>query len=148
MKKSLREHGKKGVQFAYILDAINLDDYLNEEGVTDKLSEKDKLTFTLKMVVDCLGYEVHKDGINEVFKHYIEGLGSGVNIAFENYAIIEKGKEWGYCKDARSQYRFVNNWFAQITFNFFQMCRLAGVDVEGIEREAADVWNKRRGLDV
>lgn len=107
MKKNIRDYKKVGVQYAYILDAIN-----NSEN--ENATDKENINYFFKVFSDeydnpysrkC--YPVLQTRIAQ----YIQGLPSCIDIAFTDYDIINIGKSWGCCKTGKNEDTFIYNWF-------------------------------------
>lgn len=113
MKKNIRDYEKVGVQFGYILDAINL------EGTDlEKVSYFfDSFNAERNSAYDKRCYPNLQDRIAE----YLKGLPSCIGIAFSDYDIEQIGKSWGYCKTDKQVAKFVDNWFDTIAFRLIQL---------------------------
>lgn len=113
MRKDVRDYKNVGVQYAYVLDAIDF------EG-----SDKEKVAYFL----DCFNNEYNYDynkrcypNLQERIAEYIKGLPSCIGIAFSDYEIAQIGKSWGYCKTDKQAAKFVDNWFANIAYRLLQL---------------------------
>ena len=128
-KKNFRDYKVNGKQYVYILDAI-CPEMIDID--SDGMSDKDKVELVLREFDKMANYPYNKKRCPnhvERFKEWLQGLPSVINVAFENYAIIQIGKEWGYCQTEKKSGNFVNNWFEEISSKFFQLARLLDVDV-------------------
>lgn len=121
MKKNIRDYKRNGNQFAYILDSITVANFIgNEIDATDK----EKVKYFLDTFEQEYNYVNNKKlypNLQNRIANYIQGLPSCINVAFENYAIIEIGKSWGYCTSERKESEFINNWFSCIAFRLIQL---------------------------
>lgn len=116
--KDFRNDKKNGKVYAYILDAIELDDYgYNSESITD--SEKVKAVY--QIFVD--EYYHFRKNISRVaaFEDYLRGLPSSISVTFDNYSIEQQGRAWGYCQTPRSAALFVNSWWSVLAQRFLEM---------------------------
>lgn len=121
MKKNIRDYKRNGNQFTYILDSITVSDFEgNEIGATDK----EKVKYFFDTFEQEYNYSYNKKlypNLQDRIASYLQGLPSCINVAFENYAIIEIGKSWGYCTSERKESEFINNWFSFIAFRLIKL---------------------------
>lgn len=122
MKKNIRDYKVNGNQFSYVLDSINVTDFEGNE--IENVSDKDRV----KYFFECFENEYNSPYFKRIYPNmqqrisqYIQGLPSCINIAFENYKIVEIGKNWGYCKTERKENEFIENWFKIIAFRLIQL---------------------------
>lgn len=125
MKKNPRNYKRGGAMFAYILDSVYSDE-LNTETMTDK----EKIEFLL----DTFFEEKYKNDrrrmrVIDLLREWLQGLPSAINVAFSCYDIAVKGKSMGYCKDARSEARFVNSWWDRLSFNILRLARIYDINM-------------------
>ncbi len=129
MKKNVRDYKINGSQYAYILDAITPDNY-GLDG--NNMSDREKVIFLLDVFSTEYNSPYEKRRCPSVinrFESWIRGLPSAFNIAFTNYAIIETGKSWGYCKTEKQADRFVENWFHAIAVKVFSLAGRLGIEI-------------------
>ena len=119
--------------FAYILDSV-YSDVIDTESMTDK----ERIEFLL----DAFFEEMYKYYRREMYKYYrrgmstfellrewLQGLPSAIKVAFSDYDIAATGKSLGYCKDARSESRFINNWGGILASNILRLARIYEIDM-------------------
>lgn len=126
----------------YILSAIDLDGYDQYKGV--QLNEHDRLqaVYTIFKSEYCYPQNLQRYGSEQnVFAQWLMGLPSCINIAFENYRILELGREWGFLSQVESETvnnsykktlerkedKFISEWFARIAMAFFSNLKRKGV---------------------
>lgn len=113
MKKNIRDYKKVGVQFGYILDAINL------EG-----TDKDKVSFFFDSFNEEYNSAYDKrcyPNLIDRISNFIQGLPTCIGVAFSDYDIIQIGKSLGYCKTDKQAAKFVDNWFDTIALRLIQL---------------------------
>ena len=125
MKKNPRNYKRGGAMFAYILDSV-YSDVIDTESMTDK----DRIEFLL----DTFFEEMYKNDRRKMCVYYLlrewlQGLPSAISVAFSYYDISETGKSLGYCKDARSEARFVNSWWDRLSFNILRLARIYDINM-------------------
>lgn len=106
-----RNYKRNGIQFAFVLDSINVENYnLNPETTSDK--EKVSLFF------ECYSKEFNHDYNkkrypNESYRigEYLQGLPSCYNTIYWDDEIANIGKSWGYCQTLKKESEFINNWY-------------------------------------
>jgi hypothetical protein len=114
----------------YILSCIDGDSY----GVKTE-TDKEKISF----VFDCFLKEYcFKDNLKRygsyqnTFANWLMGLPSSINIDFENYAIIERLKEFRIINSFTTEKKidlYLSQWFEQIASKCMQMAIKNGVNV-------------------
>jgi len=119
----------KKVIHAYIIGAINCEGY---DLTTEPQTDDEKLSF----VADCFKKEYlfpanlkRYGSYQAVFANWLMGLPSCINIDFENYRILEIGKEWGSFegfepgtkKYEKRENQILQNWFNLIAANTLQL---------------------------
>lgn len=118
MKKEIRDYKNVGVQYGYILDAI---EHENDSVV---LTDKEKVAYFF----DCF-YKEFNDYNNQKrypstqtrIAEYLKGLPSCIGIAFSDYEIEQIGISWGNCKEGSNNSRFVDNWWDIIAFRLLKL---------------------------
>lgn len=125
MKKNPRNYKRGGAMFAYILDSV-YSDVIDTESMTDK----ERIEFLL----DTFFEEMYKNDrrrmcVLDLLCEWLQGLPSAINIAFSYYDIAVTGKSMGYCKDARSESRFINNWWTILSSNILRLARIYEINM-------------------
>lgn len=114
---------------AYILDAINTEDY-NYEGLNTDKARLQFLADTFKGEY-CYPENLRRYGsCQECLRQWIMGLPTSFNIDYENYRIIELAKQWGSLKqdcDDRAEDKVLNNWFNLIAAKTLQLMAKHGI---------------------
>lgn len=116
--KDFRTDKKNGKVYAYILNAIELDDYgYNTETMTDR----EKVEAVYNIFVD--EYYKHCSGWRRVvaFEQFLRGLPSCITVIFCDYDIETQGRAWGYCQSPRAATRFVKSWWSVLAQRFLEM---------------------------
>ena len=125
MKKNPRNYKRGGAMFAYILDSV-YSDVIDTESMTDK----ERIEFLL----DTFFEEMYKNDrrrmcVLDLLREWLQGLPSAINIAFSYYDIAVTGKSMGYCKNARSESRFINNWWTILASNILRLARIYEINI-------------------
>ena len=125
MKKNPRNYKRGGAMFAYILDSV-YSDVIDTESMTDK----ERIEFLL----DTFFEEMYKNDRRRMctvnlLREWLQGLPSAISVAFYYSDIAATGKSMGYCKDARSEARFVNSWWDRLSFNILRLARIYEIDM-------------------
>lgn len=120
MKKNPRNYKRCGKMFAYILDSV-----YSDEIDTESMTDKERIEFLL----DTFFEEKYKDDRRrmctfELLREWLQGLPSAISVAFNYGDIAATGKSIGYCKDARSEARFINNWWGILAQNILRLARI------------------------
>lgn len=125
MKKNPRNYKRGGAMFAYILDSI-YSDVIDTESMTDK----ERIEFLLDTFFEekCK-YDRRRMCVLDLLREWLQGLPSAINIAFSYYDIAVTGKSMGYCKDARSESRFINNWWTILASNILRLARIYEINI-------------------
>lgn len=113
MKKDIRNYKNVGVQYAYILDAIDF------EG-----SDLEKVDFFFYNFGEEYDNEYNKryyPNLQARIAEYLKGLPSCIGIAFSNYDIEQIGIVWGNCKEGSNNNRFINNWWNVIAYRLLKL---------------------------
>lgn len=110
-KKELAE-----IQKQYILGAICLEGY---DKYSDAKTDLEKLQAVWDIFNSEYGHQLPHYGNNEqrTFANWLMGLPSCLNIDYENYRIIEIGREWQILKPHSLPFhenRFISGWFNRI----------------------------------
>lgn len=116
MKKNAREYKKIGVQFAYVLDAINIDN--------DSATDKERICYffdSFEKEYNSAYEKRYYPRLQDRISAYLRGLPSCISIDFYNSDIVKIGKSWGYCGTPRKESAFINNWFDCIAFRLMQL---------------------------
>lgn len=125
MKKNPRNYKRGGAMFAYILDSV-YSDVIDTESITDK----EKIEFLLDTFFEA---KYKNDRLRmcvlDLLREWLQGLPSAINIAFSDYDISVTGKSMGYCKDARSESRFINNWWTILASNIIRLARIYEINM-------------------
>lgn len=118
MKKNVRDYKNVGVQYAYVLDAIDATDF-GRELTTDE----ERIEFFWEQFDnwDCEYERRYHPNLQERVAWWLQGLPSGIHIAFSNYDIIQTGKSWGYCQTEKKEDEFVDRWFSVIALRYIQL---------------------------
>lgn len=125
MKKNPRNYKRGGAMFAYILDSV-----YSDEIDTESLTDKERIEFLLDTFFEekCK-YDRSRMRVFELLLEWLQGLPSTIHVAFSYYDISVIGKSMGYCKDARSEARFINNWWGILASNILRLARIYGIDM-------------------
>lgn len=113
MKKNIRDYKKVGVQYAYILDAIDF------EG-----SDLEKVDFFFYNFNEEYNSDYERrcyPNLQDRVAEYIKGLPSCIVIAFSDYDIEQIGKSWDYCKTDKQAAKFVSDWWSVIASRLLQL---------------------------
>lgn len=115
--KDVRNYKKNGVQFAYVLDCIDIDG-------NDNATDREKIEYVFERFrAYCNPFEMRKwPNEQERLGQFLRGLPIG--IAFDNYNIAQIGKEWGYCKTPQKEAEFCENWWNTIALRLLQLRRI------------------------
>ena len=125
MKKNPRDYKRGGAMFAYILDSVYSD------GIdTESMTDKERIEFLL----DTFFEEKYKDDRRrmctyDLLREWLQGLPSAISVAFYYSNIAATGKRMGYCKDARSESRFINNWWGMLAYYILLLARIYEIDM-------------------
>lgn len=119
MKKNVREYKDRGVQFAYVLDAINLE----KDSATDK-ERIDYFFGAFENEYNSAHEKRYYPKLQDRVSAYLRGLPSCIAIDFCNSDIAEIGKSWGYCGTPRKESAFIENWFDCIAFRLIQLKKM------------------------
>ena len=125
MKKNPRNYKRGGAMFAYILDSV-YSDVFDTESMTDK--ER------IEYLIDTFFEEKYKNDMRrmcvlDLLREWLQGMTSAINVAFIPYDIAVTGKSMGYCKDARSESRFINNWWTILASNIIRLARIYEINM-------------------
>lgn len=125
MKKNPRNYKRGGAMFAYILDSV-----YSDEIDTESMTDKERIEFLL----DTFFEEKYKDDRRrmctfELLSEWLQGLPSAISVAFYYGDIAAAVKCIGYCKDARSEARFINNWWGILAQNILRLARIYEIDM-------------------
>ena len=125
MKKNPRNYKRGGAMFAYILDSV-YSDVIDTESMTDK----ERIEFLLDTFFEekCKN-ERRRMSVVDLLSEWLQGLTSAINVAFSSYDIAVTGKSMGYCKDARSEARFINNWWGMLAYYILRLARIYKIDM-------------------
>lgn len=126
MEKDVRKDKKFGVQFAYILDAIDPEGYDGTMPTTD--AERVKFVLdTFNEEVNCEWNKRQYPRLSDRIEQYFRGLPSVIHIEFRDYYIAEIGKSWGYDRAVKNG-SFVDNWFHRCAERLLQLARKFDID--------------------
>lgn len=98
--------------YKYVIDAIDGSGY-DEDPKTDA----EKIKFLWKTFISEYGWAVKQMGPQRAFCEWLQGLPSSFNVDYENYRIIEIGKEWGILAADASESKedkFIETWWARV----------------------------------
>lgn len=138
MKISAEQYGKIE---NYIFECIDFENYgLNPEGKKAKI---DLLMETFKSEYwHDYNKKYYKNDIKVGFENWLMGLPSCFNVDFENYRILEIGKEWGFDLSTEAKEdKFLTQWFKMITESVFYLHSHIKEDIK-IEIKTIDVQSK------
>ena len=125
MKKNPRNYKRGGKMFAYILDSV-YSDVIDTESMTDK----EKIGFLIDTFFEekC---KYDRSGMRtiDLLREWLQGLPSAISVAFYYSDIAATGKSMGYCKDARSEARFINNWWGMLAYYILRLARIYKIDM-------------------
>ena len=125
MKKNPRNYKRGGDMFAYILDSV-YSDVIDTESMTDK----EKIGFLIDTFFEekCK-YDRRGMCTFDLLREWLQGLPSAISVAFYYSDISATGKSMGYCKDARSESRFINNWWTILASNILRLARIYEINM-------------------
>ena len=125
MKKNPRNYKRCGAMFAYILDSV-YSDVIDTESMTDK----EKIGFLIDTFFEekCK-YDRSGMCTFDLLREWLQGLTSAISVAFYYSDIAATGKSMGYCKDARSEERFINNWWGMLAYYILRLARIYKIDM-------------------
>ena len=94
------------------------------------MTDKEKIEFLL----NTFFYEKYESdrrrmSVFDLLREWLQGLPSTISVAFYYSDISAIGKSMGYCKDARSEGRFINNWWGIIASNILRLARIYEIDM-------------------
>lgn len=125
MKKNPRNYKRGGAMFAYILDSVYSDEIDNES-----MTDKERIEFLLdSFFEEKYKYDRRRMCVLDLLREWLQGLPSAIYVAFSYYDIAVTGKSMGYCKDARSESRFINNWWGILASNILRLARIYEIDM-------------------
>lgn len=111
---------KKSVKNAiedYIESCIDLSE--REEYAAMELSYNRQIQVVYDIFLKEYGHNIkYYGGEQKAFVSWMQGLPSCFNIDFENYRIIELGREWGFIKTERDEDKFLREFWNRIYMNF------------------------------
>lgn len=122
MKKNIREDKRFGVQFAYVLDSICVEDEQGND--LENVSDEEKVSYVFKRFekeYNYLNNKIRYPNEQERIKNWLMGLPSCVNIAFMNYDIEQLGKQWGFCQTEKKAALFAERWFNTVALRLLQL---------------------------
>jgi hypothetical protein len=114
----------------YILNAIDSEGY----DVTAE-TEKEKLQFLFDTFKKEYCYKenlAYYGSIQKTFENWLMGLPSCFNIDYENYRIIEIGKNWGFLSqdaDEKEEDDFLGQWWSKIFETALSLARRNKVEI-------------------
>lgn len=122
--------------FNYILSAIDCSGYTvmgtDPAGNLTELpviceTDAQKVNFVMETFESEYIHPNNRTGnMVNLFREYLMGLPSCINIDFENYKILEIAKQWGNLPanaTERQEDKIIGNWFNDIANKFFQLHR-------------------------
>lgn len=125
MKKNPRNYKRGGAMFAYILDSV-YSDVID----TDSMTDKEKIGFLIDTFFEekCK-YDRSGMCTFDLLREWLQGLPSAISVAFYYSDIAATGKSMGYCKDARSESRFINNWWTILASNILRLAHIYEINM-------------------
>lgn len=125
MKKNPRNYKRGGAMFAYILDNV-----YSDEIDTGSMTDKDRIEFLLDTFFEekCK-YDMSGMCTFDLLREWLQGLPSAISVAFYYSDIAATGKSMGYCKDSRSEERFINNWWGMLAYYILRLARIYKIDM-------------------
>lgn len=126
MKKNVRDYKVIGVQFAYVLNSIYVENEATGEEVTGLTDEQLVQWVFAHYYMEFDNAHNRRLYPNEMdrLEQWLRGLPSCINLAFTNYDIAQVGKSWGYCQTPAKEAKFVENWFNVMAQRLLQLRRL------------------------
>ena len=112
-----RESKKFGIQFGYILDCIQSEDYTLS-------TDKEKIDYFFRCFETEFNHEFNKrryPSEQDRIAEYLQGLPSCCTVEFYNSEIAEIGKSWGFCQTEKKTDQFVKRWFSVLAFRLIQL---------------------------
>lgn len=111
--------------FAYIIDSV-----YSDEIDTESMTDKEKIEYLLDTFFDeKVKYDRRRMCVFDLLREWLQGLPSAIAVAFYYCDIAETGKKMGYCKDARSEERFINNWWGILASNILRLARIYEINM-------------------
>lgn len=125
MKKNPRNYKRGGAMFAYILDSVYSDVF-----DTESMTDKERIEYLIDTFFEekCK-YDRSGMCTFDLLREWLQGLPSAISVAFYYSDIAATGKSMGYCKDARSEARFVNSWWYRLSFNILRLARIYDINM-------------------
>lgn len=125
MKKNPRNYKRGGAMFAYILDSVYSDVF-----DTESMTDKERIEYLIDTFFEekCK-YDRSGMCTFDLLREWLQGLPSAISVAFYYSDIAATGKSMGYCKDARSEARFVNSWWDRLSFNILRLARIYDINM-------------------
>ena len=109
--------------FAYILDSVY-------SGEIESMTDKERIEFLLDTFNDeKYKYDRRRMCTFDLLREWLQGLPSAISVAFSYYDISATGKSMGYCKDARSEARFINSWWGMLAYYILRLARIYEIDM-------------------
>ena len=125
MKKNPRNYKRGGAMFAYIIDSV-----YSDEIDTESMTDKEKIEYLLDTFFDeKVKYDRRRMCVFDLLREWLQGLPSAINVAFYYSDISETGKKMGFCKDARSEAHFINNWWGILAQQILRLARIYEIDM-------------------
>ncbi len=125
MKKNPRNYKRGGKMFAYILDSV-----YSDEIDTESMTDKERIEFLLDTFFEeKYKYDRRRMCTFELLREWLQGLPSAISVAFYYGDIAATGKSIGYCKDARSEARFINNWWGMLAYYILRLARIYEINM-------------------
>lgn len=121
MKKNIRDYKNVGVQYAYILDAIDF------EG--SDIEKVDFFFYNFKEECNSVYEKRCYPKLQTRIEQYLRGLPSCIGIEYSDYNIAEIGKLWGYCNTNKQTAKFVYSWFETIAFRLIQLAKYYDINI-------------------
>jgi hypothetical protein len=136
----------------YILDAIDLDGYDQYKGI--QMSEHDRLKAVFDIFKSEKSFELKRDGEQNAFVSWLQGLPSCFNIDFENWNILQLNAKWGFIPEpkqfgefTKAEQKILDQWWARIYMTFHAMLTRPGkpLKIKTIDITALDWFDKVNG---
>lgn len=125
MKKNPRNYKRGGAMFAYILDSV-----YSDEIDCEKMTDKERIEYLLDTFFEeKVKYDNRRLSTFDSLREWLQGLPSAINVVFSYSDIAATGKKMVYCKDARSEARFINNWWNVLAFDILRLARIYEINM-------------------
>lgn len=126
--KSRRRTNSK--EFNALIYAYILKNICDPDDSTALKSDTEKLVYLKKTFHSEYCYPLHLSrygSVQEVLRQWLMGLPSAINIAFENWEILEIAVRWQSIPKDYSEaeaYKILDNWFKLLAFKIMQLWKI------------------------